>query len=735
MKRGAFTLLGTRKTPSLFGTSAEIRESGDNVDLPLGSSARPEPGTARVRARPAVQLHTSPSSSSQGFAVPIPKVPLMPPTKGMVAAGKDNDNAVASQSSIFNSLEGEMYIPPPPTMQPPPPPTNSASCSSPNLPAWKPPSPKPVQKVLSPHLDLSPVMSSLKIPSKGSSNSPSTNIFDFSSSAHTEYASLPPFSDPTPPVEKLEGTTPRIQKPPPPPDRLSSLQVSASPAEVTAPSSFNPQNKAKLHSMPNTSVLNNKKDIQYKPNNPIIFLEDPSTDKIQRPVQINSKIPATVNNFGSATLSDAPAKPAQSTSPQMQNDQQDVKDTLQANLPNKVTEGHMFPVKDSGSVILDGTTYSAPEIYSSPKSSYVMMQASRSYKHGLDVSRKPYYLQRGSRGLQSREGTTSPFDLLLAAKEREKLKSLHLNESSSIDETKTNNANSSALSPLNPLPPASVGERVAQFPKRQDADLVHSTPALNPAHNENRLVDDSTSIIPPPPEFANLEEDAKNHSEHFSLPPNLPPPDPPVVKTHSAPQPPIVSSTPEIKLPKVPPPEVKLPKVPPPEVKLPKVPPPEIKLPKVPPPEIKLPKVPPPEIKLPKVPPPEIKLPKVPPPEAKPGPPSGSHRTLQSIINKKQLDQGYGLRQLDKESGIPVRQNPANKMKTESATDVHSSQAHSLLLSELGSTVAKKAHESSVTSKETNSDLPTSKPFYGTSFMVRPGTKQPISVIRKGDSS
>nr|XP_023669263.1 extensin-2-like isoform X1 [Paramormyrops kingsleyae] len=726
MKRGAFTLLGTRKTPSLFDTNAEIRES-DNVDLPLDSSARPEPGTARVRARPAVQLHTSSSSSSQGFAVPIPKVPLMPPTKGMIAAGRENGNAVPSQSSFFNSLEGEMYIPPPPTMQPPPPPTNSASCSSPNLPAWKPPSPKPVQKVFSQHSDLSPVMSSLKIPSKGSSNSPSTNIFDFSSSAVTKYASLPPFSDPTLPVEKLEGTTPRIQNPPSPPDRLSSLQVSDSPAEVTAPSSFNPQNKAKLYSMPNTSILNKQKDIQHKPNNPIIVLEDPSTDKISRPVQINSKIPAAVNNFGSATLSDAPAKPAQSTSPQMQNDQQDVKDILQANLPNKVTEGHMFPVKDSGSVILDGTTYPAPEIYSSPKSSYVMMQASRSYKHGLDVSRKPYYLQRGSRGLQSRECTTSPIALLLAAKEREKLKSLHLNESSSIDETKTNNANSSAQSLLNPLPPASVGERVAQFPKRQDTYFVRSTPTLNPTHNENRLHDDSTSIIPPPPEFANLEEDTKNHSDHFSSPPNLPPPDPPVVKTHSAPELPIVSSTSS--------PEIKPAKAPPPEIKIAKAPPPEIKIAKAPPPEIKIAKAPPPEIKLAKAPPPEIKLTKVPPPEAKPEPPSGNHRTLQSIIHKKQLDQGYGLRQLDKESGIPVRQNPADKMKTGSPTNVNSSQAHSFVLSELGSKVAKMAHKSSVTSKETNSDLPTSKPPYGTSFIVRPGTKQPISVIRKGDSS
>lgn len=565
----------------------------------------------------------------------------------------ENGNSVPSQSSFFNSLEGEIYIPPPPTMQPPPPLTNSASCSSSNLPAWKPPSPKPVQKVFSQHSDLSPVMSSLKIPSKGSSNSPSTNTIDFSSSALAKYASLPPFSDPTLPVEKLEGTTPRIQNPPSLPNKLSSLQVSDSPAEVTAPSSFNPQNKAKLYSMPNTSILNKQKDMHYKPNNPIIVLEDPSADKISRPVQINSKIPAAVNNFGSATLSDAPAMQAQSTSPQTQNNQQGVKDILQANFPNKVTEGHMFPVMDSGSVILDGTTYPAPEIYSSPKSSYVMMQASRSYKHGLDVSRRPYYLQRGSRGLQSKERTTSPIALLLAAKERERLRSSHLNESPSIDETKTNNANSSAQSLVNLLPPASVGERVAQFPKRQDADIACSTPALILTHNENRLDDDSTSIIPPPPEFANLEEDAKNHSDHFSSPPNLPPPAPPVLKTHSAPQLPIVSSTSS------------------------------------------------PEIKPAKVPPPEIKPPKVPPPEVKPEPPSGSHRTPLSIIHKKQLGQGYSLRQLDKESGIPVRQNPANKMKIGSPTNVHSSQAHSLVLSELESKV-KMAHESSVMSKETN---------------------------------
>ncbi|KAF4097126.1 hypothetical protein G5714_021134 [Onychostoma macrolepis] len=137
MKKGSLNFLG-RKNQSLFGTNVEFKDM-DKVELVLDSAAIPESGTASVRSRPTVKHFTS-SDSVQGFAVPTPKVPVLPPFNEPKINGTGSTTNLPNGRilSVPDLLQGEILIPPPPSSAPPPPPPFSA----PPLPSFIPPSPQ-----------------------------------------------------------------------------------------------------------------------------------------------------------------------------------------------------------------------------------------------------------------------------------------------------------------------------------------------------------------------------------------------------------------------------------------------------------------------------------------------------------------------------------------------------------------------------------------------------------------
>ncbi|XP_076740122.1 uncharacterized protein LOC101469155 isoform X2 [Maylandia zebra] len=289
MKKGSLNFLG-RKNHSLFDTNVKMQEM-DNVELVLGSSATHESGTASVRARPTVKHGASLSESFQGFAVPMPKVPLLPPVNGPKTNGSVGWDPLSNGSitSVPNLDKGEIFVPPPPSVAPPPPPSewippppdflgdlntlDLATIQPPSMPAPNPPSVEPKDlSFLKP-----PPMAPPKPPSTTSTGSPSS--IPISSPPSAQVPEHPKFAAPQPPTERQQKTQ---KKPPPKPIRISSVSNSDSPPQTPAPpppvqtptlSTFNPQNTAKVNTAPKTSFLNVFEDRDKKPKH-MLLLED-----------------------------------------------------------------------------------------------------------------------------------------------------------------------------------------------------------------------------------------------------------------------------------------------------------------------------------------------------------------------------------------------------------------------------------------------------------------------------
>ncbi|XP_035243407.1 proline-rich extensin-like protein EPR1 isoform X1 [Anguilla anguilla] len=856
MKKGTFSNFLGRKNHSLFDTNIEIKER-DNVELVLDSSAIPESGTAKVRARPTVKHFTSSTDIMQGFAVPTPKVPVLstfgvPNTNG---TGGKLSNGV----SVPDLAERDIFIPPPPSMAPPPPPPSMApppppsqlfipppadfSFESPPSPVYEDPAslqpppmppPKPPSKTPSPHSSWVPDHTSLKpppmTPPKPPSNPSSAKVSAPISTALNNGPECPKFAPPKPPAsaERPETPPPKgFKVPPPKPTRLSSMfqdsqdnlphiPAPARPAPGPTASTFNPQHTAKLYTVPKAGILaTGGVDLEKTPK-PILLLQDTSTDPI--PTQLDGKMPSDNKDLGSDKIVVPPTKPARKNSGglQLEKDLQGLKESLQSTLPAQavkvqedavVTPLPLQPPQELKKPTQPTPTASPIPENTPPTTSYANSPG-RSRKLIPYVSRTPYYLRPTE---SSTPGATSPLALLQAAKEREKQRgalsrenssnsniysqptsvSIHQNQStpnsftvvprptSSLSQGGRDSpdlyqfsrveTDSACASPSRPLSSSSL---VAELLEKHDAEAAPAAPDATLAKETKReeaKEDVSVPFIPPPPEFANSDAEEESGLEQLELPPSFPPPDPPSQKvpsrfpTPAVQQPPImVPPTPNPPSQKVPSP-FPTPAVQHPPIMVPPTPnPPSQKVPSPSPtPAVQSPRstlpLPPPKPKGAKPPnPPQLPVQKT---EVKPKPPSQdklkpqpplppaqslspSQATLLSILQKKMLemDKKHTFEEVQpnnddwgtsEEPTVPVKPSPIPKFKSSSTLP---RQNPGLDMSELEQKVSKKAQDLSAATKSATSNGSQSKQPYGMTFTVRPGTKQPIMPVIKGDA-
>lgn len=238
-------------------------------------------------------------------------------------------------------------------------------------------------------------------------------------------------------------------------------------------------------------------------------------------------------------------------------------------------------------------------------------------------------------------------------------------------------------------------------PQKQNAEQSPSqSQATQPEDNKEELF---MPLLPPPPEFDDLEEITEP-------PPSTPPFDAPMEKAPA----PTVSSLPRAQVPP-----------PPPKPK-------PLAAPKLPPPNTDVKPKPPVQAK-PKVAPAQL-----------PSNLSANQTTLLGILQKKMLEMDYKIAPVkeaepssddwgtpvsDENNKVPVLPRATPQSKNYTAVN----KAATLDMRELESKVVKKCQEMSSTQVPTSNGLQ-SKHQYGMTFKVRPGTKQPITLVSKGES-
>lgn len=456
-----------------------------------------------------------------------------------------------SNGSVPDQEEGEMFVPPPPSTAPPPPP-------GPFIP---PPD-------FFADLDIKPPsMAPPPPPSTSSVSSPIANV-----------PQHPKFAPPLPPTEKQNKTS---KTPPPKPVRLSSMsnidlppQTPAPPPPVHTPtlSTFNPQNTAKLYDVPKTSPLSSLKSQDTKPKQMLLLEDSGSLNSTPVLVQVDGKVPKV----------STPTK----------TDPKELKEDLQTTQPSPPA-----PPKEAKTATAASTQQEKPKPpqtapQKSPQlpkvnSAQVSPEPSKEKPEASPRNQFSPLLDRKLRNLKSSEtsGTrdgpaASPLALLMAAKERDKLRSTHSlsrensdkkNEqpSSSIHPSDSNpnsfvvvpksNSSSSSLSPQDQRQderPSSNGPveqtQTTQSPEKPSRPAVvrdqvpsnspsltritaaaaqpaeQSPPKTEPAQPDSKADAVSMPLLPPPPEFGDLDETT------VPLPP-VHPPDPPVKKAPTLP--------------------------------------------------------------------------------------------------------------------------------------------------------------------------------------------------------
>ncbi|TRY65462.1 hypothetical protein DNTS_030054 [Danionella cerebrum] len=566
MKRGPLHFLG-RRNQSLFDTNVDINKDLGDVVLNLDSAAIPESGTAKVRSRPTVKHFTS-SESFQGFAVPTPTVPDLPPVNDpkVNGTGSSADQRNGRLLSVHDIYEGEILIPPPPSSAPPPPPPTFTS-SPPSFipqpptffsenfvdPAIHHPPPKPPSASgsnYSSDVDLAflkhPPMAPPKPPSETSSLQGSHSSLEVQ-----DIPECPKFTPPPPP-EKTSPTVGKNQKAAPPkPVRMSSIPNMEVQTQIPAqtessnqtPSSFNPQNTAKLYNVQKGVLIIGQED-RDKGVQSILLLEDTTGNQMA--------VNGNAGKNGGSCQSEVPStKPIcqNSSDGQIKEDIACTKQTSSQTLdvipePPKIT-----PIENSPKIKRTPDIRPAIAPMDSP---------SRIRKYSPKINQRQ--LNTLSVEVSGKKDTpTSPFALLMAAKEREKQRSSQSQTSNHSEETvshalqpdagKTNCARDTTSDspsaqvkatrdPRLGSPGTQVKSQIVmqpptsqEFPKANPTaqpfvPTNHSTGDLNVSvrdlHNSEDLV-----FIPPPPEFANSEDE-----------PPVPPP------CHPAPAPPVKSSSP-----------------------------------------------------------------------------------------------------------------------------------------------------------------------------------------------
>ncbi|XP_053723230.1 uncharacterized protein LOC128760180 isoform X2 [Synchiropus splendidus] len=738
MKKGPRNFL-SRKNQSLFDTGTKMKDM-DVVEVFLGSPPIVESGTASVRARPTVKHHSSTNDSFQGFAVPTPTVPVLPSVNGPKTNGSVVSERMSNGSSIFNFEEDEIFVPPPPSVAPPPPPGTfilpppdfMGELSSAELAALQPPSmPAPIL-ARSMDEDLSnlkpPPMAPPKPPSTCSSGSVSS--LPRVSPLPVKVPEHPKFAPPQPPTERHSKS---FKTPPPKPIRNSSIMNIELPPDIPAPpppvqtptlSTFNPQNTAKTFSAPKTADPGGLDATRPKQR---LLLEDSGS--------LNSQVD------GNPPAVSSPVKPAL-------NDGKNLKESLQNVTPPPHTPPP-DPVKEASTVIV-----STPPVINKPHQSKEITSAhllkgttsnttlAPSNDSVLSGKYSPI-LDKKLRDLKSTEthgpregGAASPLALLKAAKEREKHRATHSHDHdiktdrlkaaiAPVDSSASSfigsprSSSSSSLTSLDA--PQSTREAEVQLPN-QTSNVPSSSQVKNQAPEanvmrtpagpqsgvaQNHVVeqgrttpqpsqpevkqDVSMPLLPPPPEFEDFDD-------IMEPPPSIRPPDPPVKKApvvHSAPVPPAPSPPPLLVIPAPPKPA--------PQVAKPK---------------------------------PQALTKAALVPNKLPTNLSPSQATLLSILQKKMLEMDQKMTPVKEPDdsddwGNPLSDEDDKIPAVSTAVPKNTSnRAATLDMGELQGRVARKSEESLPKKKSRGSQ---STHQYGMTFTVRPGTKQPITLVRKGE--
>lgn len=633
------------------------------------------------------------------------------------------DDSLSSGSviSVPDLDEGEILVPPPPSIAPPPPPETFVLPPPDFLGDLNVPFPQ-----LSPSMteeDFStlkpPTMAPPKPPSVCSSGSTSSLTISGSSNIVPE---PPKFKPPEPPSQNQNKTS---RAPPPKPIRLSSMtNLIDSPPETPAPpppvqtptlSTFNPQSPAKIYSMPKPTFLGNFEKPDQRPKQ-MLLLEDSGSVK-PNPVLVR------VNGNRSNALSQPKS---------VSKDVQELKEDVDG--PNHSPSPPPEPNRELKTGTLSPSVENSKPL---PTLNHTSLQLQKPKNSGAEsnkdeLSQSPSrgqgyspLLDRKLRNIKTNENTApreghaaSPLALLMAAKERDKHKSNHaMSQEKASVQPSDSTAKSSAVTPRSISSPSLTPQSILQDnsmyarivkpnktqtpPQSGSAALVNdqtlpsgpdrmvrskSTTNLVPQLQSSLLEDVKEDLImpllPPPPEFGDLDEKVQ-------LPPSILPPDPP---TEKVPKQNISLMSPVQHLLQSPNPEPQqAPKVSPPEPpKLPHQEDPKPKLPQAPkitPAELSKPKV----SEAPKFSPPQApkiqipQAPKLPAPISKPKPPvqtkpkvavaqqpsalSPSQATLLSILQKKMLEmdnkvssvklpesnsEDWGTQLHDENNGFPV---------------------------------------------------------------------------------
>ncbi|XP_062843064.1 mucin-2 [Trichomycterus rosablanca] len=751
IKKGGLNFLN-RRNQSLFDNNTQFKDL-ENVEFVYDSAVIPDSGTAKVRSRPTVKHFSTFGDGATGYPVPIPKVPLLPPVNGAQITGSTDR---LSLISIDDVEEGQILIPPPPSTAPPPPPPQfippppghtvspPAVFGEPNPPSMRPP--KPPSMAAPENHDLSAIRPPPMTPPKP----PGAQMM-----MPQDIPDCPKFTPPLPPSK-----SPIIRKmPPEKPTRYSSIPnlviIPSGPTNPTAShtvrsaSTFNLQNTALIQTVPKTSILPELPDSGQPPVPPV------------KPTRRNS------------------------SGMKLEINQQDLRSqrTFPTPTPNMIVNG-----------VPEGAGTPLRERVPGELSAQHLLQPSTTQSYSPLLSHKLRNLKTNE-GSSVKEPAASPFALLMAAKERDKQRSglsrqNSTKSTSSIDssgasfqpsETRSNsfmvtprpNVTSTNLSPTHLTESKPETQRVTYSRPQQSVPSISPSTSImgkNSAINTSSITSPTSSksltplpahydvtdgvgglsFIPPPLEFANSDPEDET-------PPSTYPPYPPTnsmrvnsplnsitnspaslqnTKPYSSaaptsaapsvlykPNPPSQSSTSSSASVKT------LPQTLPPS-------PPKIQPPS--PPKIQPsspPKIQPPSP--PKLPPQALTptLTKSPPqasiPSQAPPPTAANQATLLSILQKKMLEMDSKFSHTpevssewdDEDVGVSHQHNSAPKPKNL----VQSVQSKGLDMTELQNKVTQKAQSKPASSSGSAS----SKQQFGMTFMVRPGTKQPITPVAK----
>ncbi|XP_029007304.1 uncharacterized protein LOC114855933 [Betta splendens] len=627
MKRGTLNFLG-RKEQSLYANNVKIKDV-DHVPWVLDTPVIPDSGTASVRARPTVKHHAS-SDTFQGFAVPTPKVPLLPPVSAPKVNGSVGGAHWSNGSvSVPDTVEGDIFIPPPPSTAPPPPPeafilpppdfmgdlNAKADLGTPPIPSV--PAPKPAALPPSMETDLASLQPPTMAPPKPPSASSAAPI---SSSAQAAVPDHPKFAPPQPPEKQL-----RTHKTPPPkPIRMSSIPILDSPPHTPAPtppaqtpavSSFNPQNKPKVYNAPPPSFFKAYEETDTKPKKMLLLEDSGSVNTPPVLVPVDGKVPKVA----------APPNP-------VSKDVAELKENLQIPQPSQTPPSK--PNKEPTVATVSAQQEAVKPLPTVPQKTVIQEVSSKSLEPSRDRLEAPQSKRRdisplldrklhnlkASETNRLREGhAASPLALLMAAKEREKQKLKHtapkenaakdLEQQSANIQPSNSSPNSFVVTPKSSSASSPTAQertqesstsagRVEQTPPVQTSTLsspqirsqaVSTTPAAgllkatNPVEGQSPLksplarpTDPSEGLslpfLPPPPEFGDLDD-------FMQPPPAVRPPDPPVKKPTppvSVPPPAPVTKAPERVSPPAPPAIVPPPPPKPPASVPPPPPPPPV---------------------------------------------------------------------------------------------------------------------------------------------------------------